>query len=98
MQDKEKMADPADVAKDGYNALMNDEDKVVSGTNNKIQAAMSNLTPDSTLAAKVYKQQAPVYPNKGKERTIKSLIYLFIMKAAVIYDLHKVTCDNVPDP
>jgi len=66
VQDKDKMADPADVAKDGYNALMNDEDKVVSGTKNKIQAAMSNLTPDSTLAAKVHKQQAPVDPHTGK--------------------------------
>src|ERR1700712_473219 len=35
VQDKDKMANPADVAKDGYKALMNDDDMVVSGTKNK---------------------------------------------------------------
>jgi len=63
-QHRNKMSDPADVAKDGFNALMNDEDMIVSGTRNKIQAAMSNITPDSTLAAQVHKQQAPVNEHK----------------------------------
>lgn len=60
VQHKNKMADPADVAKDGYRALMNDEDMVVSGFNNKMQVAMSNMMPDSTVASQVHKQQAPV--------------------------------------
>jgi short-subunit dehydrogenase len=64
VQDKDKMANPADVAKDGFNALMNDEDKVVSGAKNKIQTTMSNITPDSVLAAQVHKQQEPVNKNK----------------------------------
>ncbi|MFA6085184.1 SDR family NAD(P)-dependent oxidoreductase [Mucilaginibacter sp.] len=60
VQNKEAMANPADVAKDGYEALMADEDKVVSGFKNKVQVAMSTMTPDSTLAHLVNEQQKPV--------------------------------------
>jgi hypothetical protein len=55
-----KLADPADVAADGYKALMNGEDMVISGFKNKVQVAMSNITPDSLVAKQVHKQQAPV--------------------------------------
>lgn len=54
-----KLADPAKVAKDGYDALMNDEDKVVSGFKNKVQVAMSNLTSDQRAAENMKKQQEP---------------------------------------
>lgn len=63
VQDKSKMADPAKVAKDGYDALMSGDDKVVSGAKNKFQTAMGNVMPDTMLADQVKKQQAPV----GKE-------------------------------
>lgn len=59
VQDKEAMADPADVAKDGYDALMAGRDKVVSGLKNKVQVAMGNLMPDSTLAHQISEQQKP---------------------------------------
>ncbi|HTL09014.1 MAG TPA: SDR family oxidoreductase [Chitinophagaceae bacterium] len=59
-----KLADPAQVAKDGYEALMSGDDKVVSGMKNKAQVAMSNVMPDSMVAAQVHKQQEPV--NKKK--------------------------------
>ena len=36
VQDKSKMADPAVVARDGYDALMAGKDKVVSGVKNKV--------------------------------------------------------------
>lgn len=52
-------ADPAKVAKDGYEALMNDDDMVVSGTKNKIQTAMTNLMPGSMAADQTKKQQKP---------------------------------------
>lgn len=64
VQDKSKMADPADVAKDGYNALMRGDDKTVSGLKNKIQTAMGNIMPDTMIAEQVRKQQEPV--GKGK--------------------------------
>jgi short-subunit dehydrogenase len=60
VQDKHAMANPTDVAKDGYDALMADEGKVVSGFKNKVQVAMGNMTPDSTLAHLVNEQQKPV--------------------------------------
>ncbi|RYY70238.1 MAG: SDR family oxidoreductase [Chitinophagaceae bacterium] len=55
-----KLASADEVAKVGYDALMNDDDKVVAGTKNKIQTAMAAITPDDKLAAKMYDQQAPV--------------------------------------
>ena len=58
-----ELADPAKVARDGYDALMRGEDMVVSGFKNKMQVAMGNILPDETVANKVYKQQAP----KGEE-------------------------------
>ena len=57
---EEKMYDPADVAKDGYEALISGDDMVVSGAMNKLQVAMSNVTSDSALADKMRKRQAPV--------------------------------------
>lgn len=60
VQDKSKMASPADVAKDGYNALMKGDDKVVSGFKNKMQTAIGNVLPDTVLAEQVRKQQEPV--------------------------------------
>lgn len=60
VQDKEAMADPADVAKDGYEALMAGKNKVISGLKNKIQVGMGNLMPDSALAHQIYEQQKPV--------------------------------------
>jgi short-subunit dehydrogenase len=58
------MADPAKVAKDGFDALMAGKDKVVSGWKNKMQTAASNIIPDTAIANKVAKEQEPV--SKGK--------------------------------
>ena len=44
------LSDPAKVARDGYEALMNGDRRIVSGAKNKIQAFMSNFVPDSFLA------------------------------------------------
>lgn len=52
-------ADPADVAKDGYEALMAGKDKVVSGFMNKVQVAVSNVIPDSLVAANLHQQAKP---------------------------------------
>jgi short-subunit dehydrogenase len=60
VQDKSAMSNPADVAKDGYDALMAGNDKVVSGLKNKLQVAMGNVTPDTTLAHMMSEQQKPV--------------------------------------
>lgn len=60
VQDESAMADPADVAKDGYKALMDGDDKVISGFKNKAQMAMSNVMPESMVADQMRKQQEPV--------------------------------------
>ena len=60
IQDKDSLSDPADVAKDGYDALMSGKDKVISGFKNKVQATLGNVTPDSTLAHMMNEQQKPV--------------------------------------
>jgi short-subunit dehydrogenase len=57
---EQKLDDPAKVAKDGFDALMNGDDKVISGFKNKVQVAMSNMMPDSAAAEQMYKQQKPV--------------------------------------
>lgn len=60
IQDKSKLSDPADVAKDGYEALMSGDDKIISGLKNKVQIAMANLMPESMVADQMKKQQEPV--------------------------------------
>ena len=50
----------AEVAKDGYKALMNGDKRVIAGFMNNVQVAMSNILPDPLLAAIVHKQSAPV--------------------------------------
>ena len=59
VQDKSKLADPAKVARDGFNALMDNDDKVVSGLKNKINVVMSNLSSDEHAADMMKKQQEP---------------------------------------
>jgi hypothetical protein len=56
---QEDMSDPADVAKDGYDALMAGKDMIISGMKNKMQVGMANVMPDSTVADKTKKQQEP---------------------------------------
>ena len=64
VQDKDKMADPAEVAKDGYDALMRGDDMVVSGIANKLQVAIGAVTPDESLADTTKEKQKPVTDDK----------------------------------
>lgn len=59
VQDKEAMADPAKVAKDGYQALMEGKDMVISGFKNKVQVAMNALTSDEKAADRMGEMQEP---------------------------------------
>ena len=54
-----KLSDPAKVAKDGYQALMKGDDKVVSGFKNKAMVGMSNVVPEKAVAAQMDKMQEP---------------------------------------
>lgn len=59
VQDKDKMASAAAVAKDGYEALMAGKDMIVSGGLNKLQVGLSAITPDSIMAEAACKKQEP---------------------------------------
>lgn len=62
-----ELSDPADVARDGYDALMKGERRVVSGAKNKMQAALSSAMPDSALASQMRKQMEPSEKKEGRE-------------------------------
>ena len=51
--------DPVDVAKTGFDAMMNGDADVVSGWKNKIQAKMAGITPAGLLAEQHRKQAEP---------------------------------------
>jgi hypothetical protein len=51
--------DPAEVAKTGFDAMMQGEGDVVSGWKNKLQTAMANVTPASMLAEQHRKKAEP---------------------------------------
>lgn len=53
------IAEPAEVAQDGYDALMSGESKVISGFMNKVQTTLSNVMPDEMVAKNMRKQMEP---------------------------------------
>jgi len=57
-------SDPADVAKDGWDAVMTGKASIVSGWKNKIQQAVANVTPAGVLAEQHRKMAEP---GSGKE-------------------------------
>ena len=54
-----KKSDPADVAKDGWDAVMSGKAAIVSGWKNKLQVASANITPNAVLAAQHRKMAEP---------------------------------------
>jgi uncharacterized protein len=56
MVQESNLSDPAKVAKDGYDALMKGELKIVSGVKNKLIAGLSHIMPDSIKASAMRKQ------------------------------------------
>ncbi|WP_132052180.1 SDR family NAD(P)-dependent oxidoreductase [Pseudocnuella soli] len=60
----DSMADPAKVAKDGYEALMKGDDKIVSGMKNKVMTTMSNVMPDALVA----EQMRQMHTKKSDEK------------------------------
>jgi uncharacterized protein len=54
-----RKASPADVARVGFEAMMDGESDVVAGWKNKLQAMMANVTPDEMLAKQHRKMAEP---------------------------------------
>jgi short-subunit dehydrogenase len=57
--------DPADVAKDGFAAMMSGASDVVSGWKNKLQTTIANVTPNEMLAEQHRKMAEP---GSGKKK------------------------------
>jgi short-subunit dehydrogenase len=55
----ESKSDPADVARDGWDALMQGEAHIVLGWRNKLQAAAAHITPAAILAEQYRKMAEP---------------------------------------
>ncbi|MDQ2640980.1 MAG: SDR family NAD(P)-dependent oxidoreductase [Pseudomonadota bacterium] len=56
--------DPVEVARLGFQAMMDGEGAVVTGTRNKLQTAMASLTPAAVLAERHRRMAAPGTANK----------------------------------
>jgi short-subunit dehydrogenase len=54
-----KKDDPADVARDGFKAMMAGDSGVVSGWQNKLQVALAKVLPETVMASQHAKQTAP---------------------------------------
>ena len=55
----DEKAPPADVAKEGWDAMKSGDAHVVAGWKNKVSAALSHVTPDSVLAEQHRKMAEP---------------------------------------
>lgn len=53
------LADPAKVARDGYDALMSGDNRVISGAQNKAMVGMMNTMPDASNAENMQKNMQP---------------------------------------
>jgi short-subunit dehydrogenase len=51
-----KLADPAKVARDGYEAMQSGQSKIISGWTNKMQSAMGNFVTDEAVVDMAKKQ------------------------------------------
>lgn len=56
---QDKKDDPADVAKAGFEAMLNGEGDVVSGWKNKVMTTLANVTPSGVLAEQHRKMSEP---------------------------------------
>lgn len=55
----ESKSDPADVARDGWDAMMKGQAHIVSGWKNKVQATLAHVTPQAVLAEQHRKMAEP---------------------------------------
>lgn len=79
--DPSKTADPAAMAKEGYEALMSGKDHVVAGWMNKARVALAHVLPDPLLAAGV---RSDMTPKEEAEQQQKKLTLALAITAAVV--------------
>lgn len=66
--DPAKTANPADVAKEGYEAMMQGKDHVVAGWMNKARVAAAHVLPDPLLAANARSDMMPKDEAESKQK------------------------------
>ncbi|MCX6219154.1 SDR family oxidoreductase [Spirosoma sp.] len=86
--DPSKTADPADVAKEGYEALMKGKDHVVAGWKNKAKVAMAHILPDPMVAANARKDMMPKDESDDQTSQLTSLAMGVGLAAGVIAGLY----------
>ncbi|ADB40187.1 SDR family NAD(P)-dependent oxidoreductase [Spirosoma linguale] len=86
--DPSKTADPADVAKEGYEALMKGKDHVVAGWKNKAKVAMAHILPDPMVAANARKDMMPKDESDDQKSQLTSLAMGIGVAAGVIAGLY----------
>jgi short-subunit dehydrogenase len=64
-----KLADPEKVARDGYEALMSGESRIISGMDNKMMVGMMNAMPDGGSASFMQKNMQPTDKDADERRT-----------------------------
>jgi short-subunit dehydrogenase len=79
--DPQKTADPAAVAKEGYEALMAGKDHVVAGWMNKARVALAHVLPDPLLAAGVRRDMTP---KEEADQQQKQLIAIAVTVGVVL--------------
>ena len=72
--DPNKTADPASVAKAGYDALMSGKDHVVAGFVNKLRVAMAHLLPDPLIAAGARSDMMPKDETAEKRKQTTAIV------------------------
>lgn len=80
--DPQKTANPADVAKAGYDALMAGDDHVVAGFKNKLKVAMAHLLPDPLIAANARRDMMP--RDEAAEKRQQTITLALGIAAAVV--------------
>ena len=79
--DPQKTANPADVAKEGYEALMQGKDHVVAGWMNKARVAVAHVLPDPLLAANVRRDMTPKGQDDGQQ---KQTLLMAVVAGAIL--------------
>ncbi len=80
--DPQKTADPAAVAREGYDALMAGKDHVVAGWMNKARVALAHVLPDPLLAAGVRRDMTP--KEEADQQQQKQLIAIAVTVGVVL--------------
>lgn len=65
---QKELDDPAEAAKNGYEALMSGESRIISGFKNKMMVDMMNASPDSLSAANMADNLSPSKKDEDEKR------------------------------